>query len=151
MARRAAERDISAGRNRKEGETTKATTEKGYQQKIRARMKRVGTYRPEFELTIQRLAGLYLRIEKAEEKYKAQGEEEVIEYTNKGGATNWIKNPLLCVIEELSDKALVIERELGLTPASLKKVNEGAMPAAEKADEDPLSKALGGLRLVSNA
>ena len=128
----------------------KASTEKGYAQKIRARMKQVNTYRREFELTIERLAKVYMRIQKTEEEFEKSGGATIVKKVTKAG-TNWEKNPLLQEIDNLGKLALEMEKELGLTPQSLRKVNEVAMPSGRGAEEsDPLAAALGELKLLKN-
>ena len=52
-------------------------------------------------------------------------------HTNKGGATNIVKNPLLILWDDLNKSALAYWRELGLTPSSYKKVS-GDGPTKEK-------------------
>lgn len=47
----------------------------------------------------------------------------VVNHTNKGGATNLAKNPFLVMVNDLDTKALAYWRDLGLTPAGLKKLN----------------------------
>ena len=48
-------------------------------------------------------------------------------HTNKGGADNPDTNPALKLIMNLNSQALTIWRDLGLTPAGLKKINDDAM------------------------
>ena len=74
-------------------------------------------------------------------QYINEGAEPVCEYTNKAGATNVVKNPLLILWDDLNKSALAYWRDLGLTPSSYKKL------AGEKAPERPgtLAKALQGL------
>ena len=57
----------------------------------------------------------------------ATGAQPVLEYTNKAGATNLSKNPLLVLWDELNKSALSFWRDLGLTPAGLRKIDETAM------------------------
>lgn len=125
----------------------RATTEKGYIQKIRARMKQVGTYRPEFQLTIERLAKIYMRMSRTEEEFEESGAPILVERTLKNGTEVMEKNPLLTELDNLNRQALDLENALGLTPAALKKVNEAAMPG-RKQDEDPLAAALGRLHAI---
>ena len=125
----------------------RATTEKGFVQKIRARMKQVNTYRPEFQITIERLAKIYMRILHAEDQFEKSGGNTIVKKTTARG-TSWEKNPLLVEIDDLNKNALELERELGLTPASLRRVNEAAMPQGVKAEEDPLAAALGRLHAI---
>lgn len=128
----------------------KPTTEKGFRDKIRKAAKGCGTYKPEFEGLIARLAEIYVRMQLAKADYQKSGSHILIKQTNKSGAVVPVKNPLLVEIDSLSDMALEMEKELGLTPASLRKVNEAAMPQYRKQEEDdPLSAALGKLRIVS--
>ena len=126
----------------------RATTVKGYTQKIRARMRQVGTYRPEFELTMERLAKVYMRTAEAEKQFTDEGKEILIEQETSTGSTKLVKNPLLTEIDSLNKQALEMETALGLTPAALKRVNETAMPSAQKQDDDPLTLALTQLRAI---
>ena len=53
--------------------------------------------------------------------------------SNKAGATNLTKNPLLVLWDELNKTALAYWRELGLTPSSYKKITgEGARKEEKK-------------------
>lgn len=126
----------------------RATTVKGFVQKIRARMKQVGTFRPEFQLTMERLAKVYMRIKEAEEQFNEEGRQILVEQATSTGGVKTVKNPLLTEIDSLNKQALELETALGLTPAALKKVNETAMPTGPKAEDDPLAAALGRLRAI---
>lgn len=55
-------------------------------------------------------------------EFEDGGGKSVIEYTNKGGATNMSKNPLLVMWDEMNKTALAYWRELGLTPSAYKKL-----------------------------
>lgn len=82
------------------------------------------TYKPFFDYTIDTLAGI---LEQRDEVYKLYTEDEdgpVVEYTNKAGFTNSTKNPKLALWDDLNKTALTYLRELGLTPAGLKKIME---------------------------
>lgn len=96
-------------------------------EKIVERMKALGTYKPEFEMTIQRTAALYVQKEEVEKAFIASGGDTVIMYTNKAGATNPAKNPFIVARDDIYSQLLAHERELGLTPAALKKINEASM------------------------
>lgn len=65
------------------------------------------------------------------EKYLNDGGAPVIEYTNKAGATNLVKNPQLVIWMDLNTQALSYWRELGLTPAAYRKIT-GGKPTEEK-------------------
>ena len=102
-------------------------SERAYKNDIIKRMRNLGTYRDEFLPTIDRLARLYVHRENLEREFDESGGAPTIEYTNKAGATNIVKNPILAARDEVYDQLLSHERELGLTPQALKKMNETAM------------------------
>ena len=124
----------------------KTTTEKGFRQKIRQSCKGVGTYKPEFESLIGRLASVYVRMNECQEEFQKSGGRILVGHTTKSGGKVFSKNPLLIEQKKKKKTALDMERDLGLTPAALKRINEAAM--ASQADEDPLTAALSQLRVV---
>lgn len=119
----------------------KPSTLKGYREKIRAACRSVGTYKPEFEVIIARLAGYYLRDHQLDELYTDTGSQPIVKAK---GSPLAVKNPILDEKDRLARFILDLERELGLTPAALRKINEAALAA--KQAEDPLAAALAGLR-----
>ena len=125
----------------------KVTTEKGFREKIRAACRGVGTYREEFESMIFRLAELYVRREKTKEDFRKSGGIAIITQTNKGGADYFVKNPLLAEIDFVDKTILDMEKELGLTPAAIRKINESALGKKPQDENDPLAAALGELKL----
>ena len=66
----------------------------------------------------------------------------IIKHTNKGGATNIVKNPALILWDDLNKSALSYWRDLGLTPAGLKKIDEAALKGKK---QSTLEKALSEL------
>lgn len=125
----------------------KVTTEKGFREKIRAACRGVGTYRDEFESMIHRLAELYVRREATKDEFRKSGGKAIIKQVNKGGNAYWAKNPLLAEIDFIDKTILDMERELGLTPQAIRKINESALGRKPQADDDPLALALGELKL----
>jgi len=110
----------------------KPMTERAHYQQIHARCINLGVWRDEFSTVARRLAKIYVRIAAIEDEITAPTFSPLIEHTNKGGATNLVKNPLLSQIDALYDQALTYERELALTPAAHKRVSDAASaPAAE--------------------
>lgn len=95
--------------------------------KIMKACQEAGTYRPFFDSVIDTLAGIMESRDDAQEKFNASGGQTVVMHTNKGGATNIVKNPALVVVDDLNKTALAYWRDLGLTPAGLKRIDEGAM------------------------
>ena len=73
-------------------------------------------------------------------QYLDEGAEPVCEYTNKAGATNLTKNPLLILWDDLNKSALAYWRDLGLTPSSYKKLAAETQPEKKSALTEALSK-----------
>lgn len=86
-----------------------------------------GTYRPCFDELINTLAGILEKRDDAEAEYKRRGSKPLVEYTNKGGNQNVAKNPALTLWNDMNTTALAYWRELGLTPAGLKKLKDDAL------------------------
>ena len=101
--------------------------ETDYKKSIVSKMKALGTYKKEFEKTIERLAALYAQLDLIDKQYIKSGGNPVIVHTNKAGASNPTKNPFLTARDEVYTQLLAHERELGLTPAALKKINESVL------------------------
>ena len=101
--------------------------------------KAAGTYRDCFEDAIETLASILERRDEAERQFIANGGEAVIIHTNKTGQANAAKNPALVIIDDMNKTALAYWRDLGLTPAGLKRLREFKI---EEKPRSPLEKAL---------
>ena len=86
-----------------------------------------GTYREFFLPVIDTLAGILEKRDEAQDMFTKSGGNILVKHTNKGGATNIEQNPALRLINDLNRDALAYWRDLGLTPAGLKKIDEEAM------------------------
>lgn len=75
---------------------------------------------------INTLADILEQRDNVYQQYLDGGCQVVREYTNKGGATNLTKNPLIVLWDDLNKSALAYWRELGLTPSSYKKITGAA-------------------------
>ena len=95
-----------------------------WKKKIKTACEEAGTYQPCFESTIDTLAGIMELRDNAQERFEALGGNTIVKHTNKGGATNIVKNPALVVIMECNAQALAYWRELGLTPKGFQSVQE---------------------------
>ena len=73
-------------------------------------------------------------------QYIDEGAEPVREYTNKAGATNLTKNPLLILWDDLNKSALAYWRDLGLTPSSYKNLAAETQTEKKSALTEALSK-----------
>lgn len=109
-----------------------------YRKRIVEDMKKTGTYRKEFGRVIDNLARLFEDMDRAREKFEDTGGELVVNYTNKNGSTNLVKNPLYLTIEGLQTNILLYSRELGLTPAGLRKITGVDIRQQEK-EESPFA------------
>lgn len=117
----------------------KSMTKTKWKAAIEQATKEAGTYRPFFDSVISTLAVILERRDKLERQYKRDGSEALVEHTNKNGSVNMEQNPLLRLINDLNRDALTYWRDLGLTPAGLKKINENAM---KEVKADALTEAL---------
>lgn len=102
-------------------------TAKQYEREIKKNMRALGVYRAEFNRAVGNLAKIYVDMDTAREQFEKSGSNVVVAHTNKSGATNFVKNPFFLAIEGLQGQILAYSRELGLTPAGFKKLNEGTL------------------------
>ena len=105
---------------------------KKWKTKIKGLCKKAGTYQPYFDQAIDSLAQLLEKRDQAQEAYEESGSVPVLEYTNKAGATNLVKNPCLIAWNDLNTAALAYWRDLGLTPSAYKKTTGGQPGKDEK-------------------
>lgn len=108
------------------------------------RMTKLGTYKPQYMEAINRTAKLYVQMDEIEAAFAKSGGNVVVTHTNKAGAKNFVKNPFLQARDEVYTQLLAHERELGLTPAALKRINESAMVKEKKSTLGEALKALSG-------
>ena len=108
-------------------------------ERIRKSTDEAGTYRPYFEDVIMTLADILEKRDKAQADFVKSGGHAIVKHTNKSGATNLEQNPCLRMVNDLNRDALAYWRDLGLTPAGLKRIDENAM---RKPKENALAKAL---------
>lgn len=106
-------------------------TSKAWKNRIAASLKQISVDPKQYQAVIDTLADILEQRDACLERYVSDGAVPVMEYTNKGGATNTVKNPLLILWTDLNAQALAYWRELGLTPSAYKKMT-GGKPAEEK-------------------
>ncbi len=102
-------------------------TQKRWKNKIKKAAQDAGTYQPFFDAVIDTLAGILERRDEALEMFRESGGAVLVKHTNKGGATNIEQNPALRLVNDLERDALAYWRDLGLTPAGLKRIDEQLM------------------------
>lgn len=115
-------------------------TSKAWKTNIVKRMKEVGTYQTAFDAAIQATADLLEQRDKIYQQYVDEGAQVIVEKVSDRGAKNYAENPLLRTWRELQAQALNYWKELGLTAASLKRINDGALKSGKKLS--PLAQAL---------
>lgn len=117
-------------------------TERQYLMDIKRKCERLGVWRDEFERTQRRLARIYTRIDAVERLFEDSGGRFVVAHKNNKGETNAVRNPYIAEIDILYEQALTCERELGLTAAALRRINEGALHAREESPMERMAKVL---------
>lgn len=91
-----------------------------------------GTYRDYFLPVIETLAGILEKRDDASDLFEKTGGNILVKHTNKAGATNIEQNPALRLINDLNRDALAYWRDLGLTPAGLKRIDENGLKQKKK-------------------
>ena len=104
----------------------------GWKKKIKKSTEEAGTYRPFFDSVIDTLADIMAKRDSVQEKYESENGEPIVNHTNQHGATNLAQNPALRLINDYNRDALAYWRDLGLTPAGLRKINDKALVKEKK-------------------
>lgn len=116
---------------------------KSWENRIKGQMEQVGTYRAAFDKTIETLASILEQRDIAYANYLEDGR-MIIEKTSDRGAVNTAKNPLFTVWMDLNNQALAYWRDLGLTPAGLKKIDDQSMKPKKRSALADALRELGG-------
>lgn len=111
--------------------TMQAMSKTKWKNLINKQLSALGLQNEAYESAVESLAMILEQRDKTYKEFKKSGGKTVVEYTNKAGATNTTKNPLLVMWDELNKAALAYWRELGLTPSSYKKLT-GEGPKKEE-------------------
>ena len=103
-------------------------TEKQWNKRINEELIHCGIEYSMSSSIIETLVTILVQRDHIYNQYINEGEKPIIEKR---------KNPLLILWDDLNKTALAYWRELGLTPSSLKRINEGAVkqPKLNKLDE----------------
>lgn len=112
--------------------------------RVKKAMVEVGTYNTSFDDAIDTLADILERRDQAFQELMDEGGAACFEHVSDRGAVNIKKNPRLIVWQDLNTQALAYWRDMGLTPAGLKKLNEAALKQESKGSalEEALEEAL---------
>ena len=114
----------------------------GWKKRIKEQCVSVGTYNAAFDPVINALADILEQRDHAYAEFLESGGEACIMKISDRGATNVGKNPRLQMWGELNTQALAYWRDLGLTPAGLKRIDEQLMKPKKPS---PLAEALKSL------
>ena len=106
--------------------------------RIKQACKDAGTYQTYFEDVIETLAGILENRDRAQEQFEAMKCQPVISHTNKGGATNLVKNPALVIINDMNGQALTYWKEMGLTSKAFQQMQGNGFKKPEASLEDVL-------------
>lgn len=90
--------------------------------KTKSNMKKIGTFRPEFDPTVERYAELRVQYDILNETWYDGGCKITESYTNKAGATNQRKTAVYLSLETLRRELTELETLFGLTPKGLKQI-----------------------------
>ena len=107
--------------------------------RTKSRMKKVGTYKPEFDASVERYADLTVQYEILKRQWYGSGCAITEEYTNKSGAVNERKTPVYMAMETLRKDLIEMENIFGLTPKGLKQIRSKSL---EGKKESALGQAL---------
>ena len=102
-------------------------TKNKWKEAIVAACKEAGTYRPFFDAAIDVLAETMERRDKAKRAWKKHGGLQVLTKEDQLGNVIAYKNPEIVLIDRMEQTALAYWRDLGLTPAGLRKLNADAL------------------------
>lgn len=106
--------------------------------RIKGACENAGTYRPFFDSVIDTLAGILDKRDEALKVFEATGGNVIVTHTNKAGAKNLEQNPALRLANDLNRDALAYWRDLGLTPAGLRKLNAEVVEKQSKSGLEEL-------------
>ena len=104
----------------------------------------VGTYNKAFEPIIETLAEILERRDIAEKQFRDDGGQPIVKHVNKIGAENLEQHPAVRLVNDLNRDALAYWRDLGLTPAGLRKINDEAMKKDQGSALDKILSSLEG-------
>ena len=105
-----------------------------WKKKITEQTKKLGTYKPEFEVAINNLAEILTTRDKAMKQWKDEGAIPTVELTNKATATH----PALKLVMDCEAAALPYLKEMGLTASSHARMKGGTIEAPTECVLDDL-------------
>lgn len=107
-------------------------------------MRAVGTYRPEFEVSVRRYAEMRIQYDILNEKWYEDGCKITEEYTNKSGAKNQRKTAMYLSMEMMRKELVEMENLFGLTPKGLRAIKVKGLEEKQKSGLDKALERLSG-------
>lgn len=114
-----------------------------WQKIIKQNCESVGTYKPHFDSVIDTLSQILETRDTVHDQWVKEGCQATVIHVNKKGEPNPAKNPLLTLEIDLNSQALAFWRDLGLSPAGLRKLKADVIVADEKSGFEQLLAAIG--------
>ena len=99
-----------------------AKSKKALESEVKKQMKKLGTYKAEYNKMIEIFSGMLFQYQEFETQFEESGYQLTEEYTNKAGATNERKVPLYTAMESLRKDIASYSDRLCLNPKSLETV-----------------------------
>ena len=107
-------------------------TKPEWERKISKACRTAGTYKACFKPVIESLASIMARRDAAQDAFDESGEPLIVTKKLKSGAVVHEENPLLSMVADCDKSALAFWRELGLTPAGMKRLTAVSFEEPEK-------------------
>lgn len=118
-------------------------TKKEWLKVIKTDMEAVGVYKQAFDPAVNTLADILEQRDNAYKEFLSSGGDMVVKTVSDRGAENYRKNPRMQVWNDLNAQALSFWRDLGLTAAGLKRIDDEAMKKKKQSALAAAMKALG--------
>lgn len=103
-----------------------------WRRKIKEQVVELGVFKTSYNSVIDSLAKVLEQRDDAMRQFNAEGRQLVVEKVSDRGAVNVSINPLVSLLDKLNNTSLAYWKELGLTPASFKKMTGSSVPAESK-------------------
>ena len=119
-------------------------TKEEWKKLIKKQCKKAGTYQKYFDSVIETLAKVLEDRDNADRQFEESGSNPTVTHINKAGQANTVKNPILVIRTELNTQAIVLWKELGLTPKGLRSLTAEVVQKDNDASLEKLLSNLGG-------
>lgn len=119
-------------------------TVKWYKADIEKKMNALNIYKAEYDHAVKLLAQALFDYWTVRQRFESEGSKVLILKVGAGKVVNSVKNPLYSAMDDIRKDILAYSKELGLTPASLKRINDAPGGATTNSLSSILQKLDGG-------